>query len=387
MFNDNFNARKSARELEQAIYRGPIKNSASAPIEVVHLSYNQNESALTQLYQVREQKDEDSSREFWLRLSRMSLAPEWFQKKALEISLEWDEQRYVFDIDLKRHVETYKKVLVNDGDRVILVAHSQGNFYGNSAFALLGKEIKELSGHFQMISVATPANSVAGNGSYTSLASDGVINFIRRSKGALAANISNAPAGRWDHEFVRHYLKGNRSGEKILGDYKRQHAMLDQSSNEEPNFSFPPDLADSQYLDRSLEPIRRWAVNFRERRGPLKDHECLALAALAQNYNLWGASCEKRSLKESVKWLSHCATGWSKGKGPELLGFDDCYVHELETGLSPYTSGKRVLDDLLSKNTECRWNMKTLRTTLGGDTLDRAKAFLQAPTGLVSHAQ
>ena len=91
----------------------------------------------------------------------------------------------IFQPDLQAQVQHYTNDL-NTGVKDVLVAHSQGNLYGNQAYGLLSPTIDQ----FNMISVATPANFVSGNGPYVTLEHD----VILLVPGSLPANTSNNPS-------------------------------------------------------------------------------------------------------------------------------------------------------------------------------------------------
>ncbi|WP_345969134.1 SBBP repeat-containing protein [Sulfurimonas sp. HSL1-6] len=81
-----------------------------------------------------------------------------YAKKLLE-DLDALSQALNF-VDLSKHKEAYKKS-IKDGHGVIVVAHSQGNFFTNKAYESLDNWMK---GYFHMIGVASPALTVAGKG-------------------------------------------------------------------------------------------------------------------------------------------------------------------------------------------------------------------------------
>lgn len=60
--------------------------------------------------------------------------------------------------DLTKQVDAYKQS-IKDGHGVIVIAHSQGNFYTNEAYEKLDNWMKS---YFHMFSVATPSDHVAG---------------------------------------------------------------------------------------------------------------------------------------------------------------------------------------------------------------------------------
>ncbi|VAW49703.1 hypothetical protein MNBD_GAMMA04-1513, partial [hydrothermal vent metagenome] len=71
-------------------------------------------------------------------------------------------------VDLNRHVNSYKQS-IESGRGVIVVAHSQGNFFTNKAYQLLTPWMRS---YFQIIGVASPAASVAGGGPRISFDND-----------------------------------------------------------------------------------------------------------------------------------------------------------------------------------------------------------------------
>ena len=60
--------------------------------------------------------------------------------------------------DLSAQVQNYKQS-IKDGHGVIVIAHSQGNYYTNESYEQLPQWMKQ---YFHMFGVATPANHVAG---------------------------------------------------------------------------------------------------------------------------------------------------------------------------------------------------------------------------------
>jgi hypothetical protein len=119
---------------------------------------------------------------------------------------------YVKDPDLAAHVARYAADLAA-GKRVLVLAHSQGNFYANEAHERLPS-----TAGFGIVAVATPASSTAGNGPYTTLTNDEVVKLVpnrRASNTTNGAAFTNAVKGD-GHSFTAHYLNGDVSGPKIL---------------------------------------------------------------------------------------------------------------------------------------------------------------------------
>jgi hypothetical protein len=114
---------------------------------------------------------------------------------------------------LNAHVGDYQSLLL-EGQKVIVVSHSQGNFYANSAAAQLTSDQRR---SFGIVAVATPSDHVEGNWPFTTLKNDRVITPI---PGALHWNVDNGAQTAHDlsgHQFVVSYLApGSTSRSRIL---------------------------------------------------------------------------------------------------------------------------------------------------------------------------
>jgi hypothetical protein len=117
------------------------------------------------------------------------------------------------DKDLERHTSAYLDEL-NKGNRVILIAHSQGNMFANASILSLQSKWGQNIG---MIGVATPASVIHNNSKYYTAYDDVVINEFRAYDDVLPANIDNEVnfAGAFDyrdalnHAFIASYFQEN----------------------------------------------------------------------------------------------------------------------------------------------------------------------------------
>jgi len=158
--------------------------------------------------------------DIFLYLSHLNSAPAWFQSITEKMAQEIVDSMRQADPDLERHLTEYRKRR-DDGDGVVVVAHSQGNFYYKAAAEVLDRENRgEVLTSVGTVPVATPTDGgILGETAfeidhgYTTLFSDGVIKFIPYS---LPPNTQNHSGGQFDHEFIRHYLNGDVSGPQIL---------------------------------------------------------------------------------------------------------------------------------------------------------------------------
>lgn len=117
----------------------------------------------------------------------------------------------------------YRRAL-QEGKRVLIVSHSQGNFYANAVYAILRGQYGANIGNVQ---VASPASFVASGGPHVTAQEDRVIGAIRAAAllgvpGVaipLPANVSTAadgPVRDWTgHLFVASYM-GRRSARSMI---------------------------------------------------------------------------------------------------------------------------------------------------------------------------
>ncbi len=116
--------------------------------------------------------------------------------------------------------------------KLLLVGHSQGNFYVNKFYDLVaGKQGGVPWQSIGVYGVATPANYIAGGGKYVTSNSDSVINRLRKGNylEILPANIIiDLPMGDTSngHSFSDNYLK--YQGARMVGDIQ---SSLDKLKN------------------------------------------------------------------------------------------------------------------------------------------------------------
>jgi hypothetical protein len=184
------------------------KQESLNKLEKIQNSYNRSQGFFDDLFESLEQK---ISNEFgWKELSA-------FVTVFLTSHNIQEDWRAHID-DLSKQVQSYKQS-IKDGHGVIVIAHSQGNYYTNEAYAELDEWMKE---YFHMFGVATPANHVAGfeagdtTAPYVKFHSD----FIGLVTGGLASNredahhagFPNIPA----HDFYASYLSDDTTREDIV---------------------------------------------------------------------------------------------------------------------------------------------------------------------------
>jgi len=180
MSNEEWQARESAE-----VIRALLNYS---PSNTYRTSYNDNESWFEQMLEVYTQRTNENTRDFWIWLRHMDLAPEWFRATYQESIVQFQESSIYNDPDLVNHVNAYVRDL-HSGKRVLIVAHSQGNFYANNAYRRIRLEYPQYADNVGIVSVATPAAWVEGANNlgtsrpeelyYTTNSADLIINLVR----------------------------------------------------------------------------------------------------------------------------------------------------------------------------------------------------------------
>ncbi len=198
------------------VLKAKIKNQLPSVVNAkFFLAYNFKEGWLSQLIEVVAQRQLDDWSYFCTWLSGAVPAPDWFRDAVLDQARAVNEGSYISDSDLQEHVDTYISE-INKGKKVIIVAHSQGNFYANRAFTLVN------SNDLAIVAVATPSTYVAGHGNWTTLTNDLVVWAIQRALPttlpATTTNSNNNEDSPLHHNFVTSYLNGDMSGPRIIGD-------------------------------------------------------------------------------------------------------------------------------------------------------------------------
>jgi hypothetical protein len=214
MFNDKEATDKSRRELQRRMQQ---TGSLQEDEWVFELSYNHDEG-LYSLFEVYRQREGESATAFWRWVANLEIVPDWFRDAASNILFLYNRTEALIDADLRRHVQRYHNVLL-EGNRVLVVSHSQGNLYANAAHGNLSGTAGVPMEAFGIVSVASPSSYVAGGGLYFTRNDDLVINTVRLSyPDTLPGNISNANFDPdWKHHgFIESYLGGNVSGPSIV---------------------------------------------------------------------------------------------------------------------------------------------------------------------------
>lgn len=186
----------------------------------VNLAYNKKTGFLNDILQVVNQKfsnDKDST--FWKLIDNY----DDIQKASLITDATY--QKYIDELknkdslipEIEEHIDQYKKFLDN-GQNVVLVPHSQGNFYGNASLNLLLAHSKAARNQLYSVGLATPSENLLPNSSYYTSSNDVVIRGIGVFTKVLPHNVTVPfSLSDWNgHSFVSTYLREGQTRKLII---------------------------------------------------------------------------------------------------------------------------------------------------------------------------
>lgn len=199
------------------------------------LARNRSDGFLSDIAQVFQQKIAEDSTLSWELLLRVflgvtdlipdsiiasvrSIIDTIYASKSVEFRQKFEQQYTYVDSDVSDQVSFIRNAIKNNVNRVVVVAHSQGNMYANAAYRLVYAQGDITTQSMVVTGVASPADFVAGNGTYVTSENDTVIRTVRQYVAAatLPANFTipfsmDDPTG---HFFIKTYLKSGPGGAK-----------------------------------------------------------------------------------------------------------------------------------------------------------------------------
>jgi hypothetical protein len=188
-----------------------VAASGTSPVTLhCGLAVNQTEGLIGDLLEAALLSVQSSVTEFFRMLSGIDAMPAAFQTALQNVAAE----AAIPDVtggDLTSQVAMYQGFAAA-GDKVVIVAHSEGNFFANLAYAQLSESD---AAHVGVIGVADPDSYVAAGGPYTTFDTDLIIQVATaaRELAGLTTLPPNASASTLaginntlNHAFVEAYL-------------------------------------------------------------------------------------------------------------------------------------------------------------------------------------
>ncbi|MCL1126407.1 hypothetical protein [Shewanella surugensis] len=205
-------------------------------VDMVYHAWNQKEGRLEELAEVAMQHIQQdyhlSDKKAWQQFAYIFMSPkkyvfERFAKESLALI---DEDNYINDVDLNRHLNEQYLPLLEQNHKVVILSHSQGNFYANRAWNKIENTpaTTKYSQAIGVVGVATPAIYVADNGLYTTNTNDQIINGIRAfSEPHLQPKVANVTHSlTWNDEL------GHSLANIYLGDTSESHVITNKIAND-----------------------------------------------------------------------------------------------------------------------------------------------------------
>ncbi len=247
MFNSADDANRSAQELERLV----LSAQPATPGKklVFDVAYKRSEALFEQLFNVAKHKALDDFGRVWLWIQGLEPAPDWFQMAMEDLTIKLTPEYQSQFERLRGHLESYSRY-VTDGYNVVLVSHSQGNFFANQVMRGLESHIDDswsgsiadksaknplypkFSELFANIQVATPVTETVGGAPWTTFSDDLPMAAVRRVAGALPANVKAKGRGLGPgqdplgHNFISAYLRVDETRNKILNEIREARSKL-----------------------------------------------------------------------------------------------------------------------------------------------------------------
>jgi hypothetical protein len=196
--------------------REALKDLVGSSVATYGNSFNFQENHYTQLKQVVQQRAAQPV-EFWQWMAFLSKGddprfpvPLYLRDADVTARInkakELNAQQYFIDKDLQVMVGQYLLDL-KSGKKVVLVAHSQGNFYANNAYLYIKSNYPQYANSIGIVMTASPASINTSGGPHTNNKEDLILNTVKKAYPILGQNVTwDRPGDSEDHGFDDVYL-------------------------------------------------------------------------------------------------------------------------------------------------------------------------------------
>ena len=228
-------ARLNVGKLElEFLNRLPGMSAAvQANCHVFSLNYNPTGGEVNDFFEAAQQQLDITPTRFWLELEGLSLFTQELIRDALQGPM--TDLNRIDASTIERHAAAYREQIAPPScRRVLVVPHSQGNLYTNASYDLVfSQPLSPPPSAIRIVGVATPAQTVRGDGLYRTSSTDVLINAIRLIRPATLPPNTNwgisplllSPAYSGGHSFIG-YLSADPSRTDILSDIESSLSAL-----------------------------------------------------------------------------------------------------------------------------------------------------------------
>lgn len=228
-------ARLNVGKLElEFLNRLPGMSAAvQANCHVFSLNYNPTGGEVNDFFEAAQQQLDIAPTRFWLELEGLGLFTPHLIRDALQGPM--TDLNRIDASTIERHAAAYREQIAPPScRRVLVVPHSQGNLYTNASYDLVfNQPPSPPPSAIKIVGVATPAQTVRGDGLYRTSTTDVLINAIRLIRPATLPPNTNwgisplllSPAYSGGHSFIG-YLSADPSRTDILSDIESSLSAL-----------------------------------------------------------------------------------------------------------------------------------------------------------------
>ena len=228
-------ARLNVGKLElEFLNRLPGMSAAvQANCHVFSLNYNPTGGEVNDFFEAAQQQLDITPTRLWLELEGLSLFTQELIRDALQGPM--TDLNRIDASTIERHAAAYREQIAPPScRRVLVVPHSQGNLYTNASYDLVfSQPLSPPPSAIRIVGVATPAQTVRGDGLYRTSSTDVLINAIRLIRPATLPPNTNwgisplllSPAYSGGHSFIG-YLSADPSRTDILSDIESSLSAL-----------------------------------------------------------------------------------------------------------------------------------------------------------------
>lgn len=239
VFNTCAEAQQSTAYLAQSVK--PLLSADEQATVTFATACNPTRGHFADVWRAFKQSVSSEFSSFYRFMAGLDPVPDVLQQKLQAEAAQLTADAVVDDPTLQSHVELYKSLLF-EGQKVLVTAHSQGNFYANLASDALAIDPSASQDwpSFGIVSVANPDNRVGNlflgdDPPYTTFVNDLIMAAIRPITGALPGNAGinlHVIDDFSSHQFLKSYMRpGSSSQARILGEVHDVLEALPSPSN------------------------------------------------------------------------------------------------------------------------------------------------------------
>jgi PKD repeat protein len=327
-------AKRSALRLQKLVAENKIDKKSDVEID---LNYNYSFGATLDILELITQKlpnaflqsnsfidKYDAFYKFKNGLSKVAL--EYIDIRAMEAIIN-DVNQLILnqtlnyrDLNTSAIAKKYREYL-NEGKKIIAIGHSQGGLFINNAYNSVNYPDKDK--FFQTVHIATPADTIANNGSYVTFINDEVINNLRNAFGCLPGNedATNLP---WPLSLF----------DRVEQDFKTEEDKIDYYLNHGIETTY---LADSELRAAIGQKIEDVALNL--------ESNCGEPPVAAFNYTIDSTNPLKVNFNGSSSYdpeMKPLIYRWNFGDGTTGTGASPTHVY---SSSGTYRVTLKVIDE------------------------------------------